>query len=1085
MKVRMAVVACLMMVACTVFPSGSSFSSSNGSGGTLSQPEGVAESRAAPRFANASGETGLAGVGGNFFAWGDYDNDGHQDLLVDGTRLFRNSGPPSWTFSEVTAQAGIGGSGANCGNWADYDNDVYLDLYCPSGGWSTDSDPRWDILWHNNGDGTFTNVTEKAGHVTDTFPSVAAGWGDCDRDGFVDLYVANYENASMSTYYPDTFWRNDGDGTFTNATSAAGLDESLQGNIKPGRGVSWCDFNNDGWPDIYVSNYRLTDNYLWQNDQDGTFTNVGFLKNVAGEATYRLGASYFGHSVGSAWSDMDNDGDFDLWVTNLAHKDLYRGPICDDSELYRNNGSAGNYTFTNIRDSSGIPAKRIMGGEDELFVGCAWGDFNNDGYEDLFIPQIYNDINYAYSYLYQNDGDNTFTDVSNESGVRVWDTYGGAWCDYDEDGDLDLITGGKGTSDVNGTHEIHLYKNLLNDEGSSNWLELRLFGTKSNRAAIGARVYANSSGLSQMREVQGGMGPHSMQNSMALHFGFPAGISTVYIRIHWPSGISQSFNLQAGNGELDSIVDVSETSAQADITPTAMTFDPPAPLEGDTVLIRAIIKNIGQAQSKSYQVELYDNGTSLYYTLVNETLGPGESRSIQYSWGTAGKAGLHDMGVLAASMSPRDDNLANSALRRSLTIQAGTGGKRPQAVLSASPLTVEPGQPVNLDGSGSYDPDGAVTAYEFSFGDGQSSGWVQDTVVSHPYPSAGTYTATLRVRDNASMVSGNDAHAIVTVSLPPNKAPAARIASILPDPATLGETVTFTGDAYDTDGTVVSYCWTSSLDGDLSTEKTFSTTALSLGTHTIGFRVRDDRDDWSPLVTRNLEVQPRPVNRPPTATIISISPSPAYAGQSVKLTGVGEDTDGTVVDFRWSSSLDGLLGHGTPLSVAGLKEGVHFIYLAVKDDGGAWSAEAQSRLEVWPAEEPEAPNKAPTASLSVSKSVLQVNEVFRLDGADSTDPDGRVMEYMFDFGDGTESCWTVYASVDHSYNSSGQYVVRLKVRDDRVTQSHWSREIIVEVKAKKTAVPAGSFLPGMEAVAALPAALVALAVLAGRRRRTG
>jgi hypothetical protein len=1074
-----------MMVACALFPGAPSSPPDSPPPGAWTA-EGAA-GRAVPKFVNASGQAGLSGVGGNFFAWGDYDNDGHEDLLVDGARLWRNNGPPSWTFTEVTALSGIGGSGANCGNFADYDNDGLLDIYCPSGGWSTDYDPRWDILWHNNGDGTFTNVTEAAGHVTDSFPSVAAGWGDYDRDGFIDLYVANYENASMSAYYPDVLWHNDGDGTFTNVTVKAGVDESAD--PKPGRGVSWCDYDNDGWPDIFVSNYRLKANYLYVNRHDGTFTEWATHCGVAGEPTNRLGQTYYGHSVGAAWSDINNDGNFDLWVTNLAHKDAYRGPICDDSELYLNGGlqTSGGltsyYCFTNIRDASGIPVKRIMGGEDELFVGCAWGDFNNDGYEDLFLPQIYNDVPYAYSFLYQNNGNNTFTDVSGETGLRVWDTYGGAWCDYDEDGDLDLVTGGKGTSDINGTHEIHLYKNLQNDQGQTTWLELRLNGTKSNAAAIGARVYVNYSGLSQMREVQGGMGPHSTQNSLVLHFGLPAGTATVGVAIHWPSGIGQTFTFRAENGELNRIVDITETSTQADLTPTSLFFDPPAPVEGEMVLLCATVKNVGRTASASYQVELHDGTTSLWWSVVNESLGPGESRNFQYSWSTAGKAGQHDIGVLAMSKVPVDENRANDALRRMLVISPGAGNQRPVAVLSATPATAQIGQPVNFDGGSSSDPDGTITAYEYSFGDGQSSGWVQETVVQHSYASAGTFTASLRVRDNASIASGNDARATVTVSLPPNQPPTARIASILPNPATAGETVTFTGDAFDPDGAVVSYQWTSSLDGDLGAEKGFSRMGLSAGTHTISFRVRDDRGDWSPLVTRSLEIRPPPVNQPPTARIISIAPSPATAGETVKLTGVGEDSDGTIVEYRWSSSLQGVLGTGTPLSVADLLEGVHFITLAVKDDGGAWSAEAQARLEVRPAEETEAPNKAPTASLSVSRSVIQANEVFRLDGADSVDPDGRVMEYFFDFGDGTDSCWTVSASVDHSYPSSGQYVVRLKVRDDKGAQSHWSREIVVEVRAKKAAAPAGSFLPGMEPGVAVSAVLAAAALFWSRRMR--
>jgi len=1083
---RLTAVASLALVACIAIPAAPPLQSP---GVALAPADGGAAGRAVPLFANASAAAGLSGVGGNFFAWGDYDNDGHEDLLVDGQRLFRNNGPPGWTFTEVTAAAGIGQSGANCGNWADYDNDGYLDLFCPSGGWSTDYDPRWDVLWHNNGDGTFTNVTEAAGHVTDGFPSVAAGWGDYDRDGFVDLYVANYENASMSSYYPDVLWRNDGDGTFTNATSSAHMNESAD--PKPGRGVSWCDFNNDGWPDVYVSNYRLKANYLYINDRDGTFTEWATHLNCAGEPTNRLGQTYYGHSVGAAWSDIDNDGDFDLWVTNLAHKDPYRGPICDDSELYLNYGNASigginhNYDFTGIRDTSGIPTKRILGGEDELFVGCAWGDFDNDGYEDLFIPQIYNDITYAYSFLYRNNGNNTFTDVSEDAGVRVWDTYGGAWCDFDGDGDLDLVTGGKGTPDTNGTHEIHLYRNLLNDQGDSTWLGLRLVGTKSNAAAIGARVYAYENPAEiQMREVQGGMGPHSMQSSMVVHFGHAGHTRYLNIRIDWPSGLVQNLLFREDDlvYHLNQTVTIVEPALEPDLV-SDIELVPSSPVEGDRLLVRAHIKNTGSKASAEYTVRMAMDGETVRDLRIDEPLQAQASRTFEHVYDTTGKAGTHELTVRATSTAPPDANPGNDDRSRIFTVLPAGSGRPPVASLAVTPAGVQLGQPAYFDGGGSYDPDGTVTAYEFTFGDGQSSGWVADTVVQHSYASPGTYTASLRVRDNSSMTSGNDARAPVTVSLPPNKPPVARIASILPNPATEGDAVTFTGDAYDPDGRVVACCWTSSIDGDLATAMTFSWTGLSTGTHTVWFRVRDDRGDWSARVSSGVEVSPRPANQPPVARIVSISPNPAVAGESVRFNGIGDDPDGSVVEYRWSSSLQGVLGSGTPLTVSSLVEGAHVVTLAVRDDDGASSADTTARLVVEPAPEPETPNRAPRASLSVSRSVMNLTDVLVLDGGGSTDPDGRVMLYLFDFGDGTDSCWTLSPSVDHSYASPGQYVVRLRVQDDKGAQSPWSREITVEVKAARPKAAEKGLLPGMEGAAAAGALLGALFLGRHRRKR--
>ena len=1036
-------------------------------------------------FINASPQAGLAGVPGNFFAWGDYDNDGHQDLLVDGQRLFRNDGPPNWTFTEVTARAGIGGSGANCGNWADYDNDGVLDLFCPSGGWSTDYSPLWDILWHNNGDGTFTNVTEKAGHVTDTFPSVAAGWGDYDRDGFVDLYVANYENASMSSYYPDVLWRNNGDGTFTNVTSTAHVDES--GDPKPGRGVSWCDYNNDGWPDIYVSNYRLKANYLYMNLKDGTFTNE-MAAGIQGEPNYRPPNTYYGHSVGAAWSDIENDGDFDLWVTNLAHKDPVRGPICDDSELYRNDGQATNYTFTNIRDSSGIPTKRIMGGEDELFVGCCWGDYDNDGYEDLFLPQIYNDLNYSYSFLYRNNGDNTFTDVSNQTGVRVWDTYGGCFCDYDEDGDLDLITGGKGDADINGTHEIHFYKNMLNDKSDSTWLELRLKGVKSNTAAIGARILAtphfSGSPRTQMREVQGGMGPHSMQNSMVVHFGFPGGTTMVNLTIYWPSGMRQDIDVHSGpwNVSLNRTLDIIEAPTQADLTVTGIDFSPQSPIEGDTVRISATVQNVGNAPSTLYYVSISENESWSDGQDINETLNVGQSRVYSYLWDTSGAAGEHTIRAFSRSMIPFDSNLTNDSRYRNISVATIGGGTPPTARLSALPTSVVVNQTVNFDGSGSFDPDGKVAGYFFNFGDGASTGWTPSSSAQHAYTKEGGYTASLMVRDSSGLASNNSEAVRIAISPTTNRPPSAAIVSILPNPATLGQAVTFGGQASDPDGTVVNRTWESSIDGNLSFEDSFSTSALSAGTHTITFRCQDDRGQWSAPSIRTLQVLVPVPNKPPTAAILSISPSPARQGDMVTFTGSGDDEDGSIKDYRWSSSLQGIVGTGRVLKTSGLVVGAHTISLSVGDDMGAWSPEATRRLDVLEKEAPETANILPKAALAVTPLAARVGEPVHLDASNSTDQDGTVVVFFFDFGDGEQLCWTVANFADHAYSSPGQYIVRCRVRDNDGGQSAWTKDILVEVMARKAPPSAaGAFIPGMDAVAAATAFAIILA--ATRKKR--
>jgi len=1034
-------------------------------------------------FVNATPDVGLKGVYGNYLAWGDYDNDGYQDLLVDGQKLFRNGGPPDFKFAQVTSTAGIGGSGVNNGNWADYDNDGFLDIFCPSGGWSTDYDTRWDVLWHNNGDGTFTNVTEKAGHVTDSFPSLASGWGDYNRDGFVDLYVANYENASSSSYFPDVLWKNNGDGTFTNVTKSAKVDESAD--PKPGRGVAWCDYDNDNWPDLYVSNYRLKANYLYHNNEDGTFTDVATAKNVEGEPTNRLGNLYYGHSVGACWADINDDGNFDLWLTNLAHKDAYRGPICDDSALYLNNGNKSGYNFTDIRPSSGIPIKAVMGGEDELMVGCCWGDYNNDGYQDLFVPQIYNDVAYAYSYFYRNNGNNTFTEVSNETGVKVWDTYGGCWADYDNDGDVDLLTGGKGNSDVNTSHELHLYRNMLNENKGSTWLEVSLEGVESNRAAIGARVYAwSSSSRTQMREVEGGMGPHSMQNSLTQHFGLPGSPSTVSLRIIWPSGTEQWMN----NVSVNQILNIKEASSQKpDLAVVSLDLSSNQPDEGTDVTVKATFKNLGgenapPAVLSIYEDELYSPAALLADLIVNATA-PGASVVLSAVWNTLGKAGNHTLYAAIEKMNlSLDADPANNLLSATATVKNSGQGLPPVARLAVTPSEILVGGTVYLDAGGSFDPDGTIQSYMFSYGDGVDSGWLSMSSVQYIYNDAGAYKATVRVKDNASM-TGVSPPITVTVSLPPNKLPVARIASILPSPATVGQEVAFTGDAQDPDGRVVAYGWTSSLDGNLSTELSFRTSGLSLGTHSIHFKVRDDRGAWSADATRSLDVMTPAANIPPTAEIISVLPAPAWLGQMVKMLGNGRDEDGKIVDFKWSSSKDGVIGYGKEFETSNLTIGNHTISLSTRDDGGAWSPEARTKLEIRPMPVTETPNKAPKAHISVSATLINVTTVVRFDGTMSVDSDGSVVEYMFDFGDGTDSCWTISDSVDHAYKTSGQYIVRLKVRDDKGLKSSWSREIVIDVKAKKPASTTKSFIPGMEAPLACAAMLVGMLLLEMKRRR--
>jgi len=474
-------------------------------------------------FVDITLDSGIGSVGGSKLAWGDYNNDGFEDLLVQGRRLFRNAGPPDWKFSEVSDSAGISGTGVCGGVWGDYDNDGWLDIYANCCGYSS------DILWRNNGDGTFTDVTASAGNPSDTFPSEGVAWGDYDNDGYIDVYVANYENWDLDISYPDFLWHNLGDGTFENSTDSAGVTENMRS-----RGVCWGDYDLDSYSDIYVSNYRLMPNHLWDNQGDGTFLQEAFNKGVAGTEF----GGYYGHTIGSAWGDLNNDGYLDLFAANLAHKDPPRGPYCDDSYMFINNGPPI-FDFTDIRPASGIeihPVGATREGYywDELHDGVALGDYDNDGDLDICVTQVY-DIPFAYSFLWTNNGDETFSDVTESESVRVWNGWAPTWCDFDRDGDLDLAQYGSDNYPISALM-VHLYRN---ERSPSNWFEILLKGEDCNKAAIGAVARLWYAGGQLIRQVEGGTG-NSCQNSLGLEFGLGSHGLIDSVQILWPCGRTET-----------------------------------------------------------------------------------------------------------------------------------------------------------------------------------------------------------------------------------------------------------------------------------------------------------------------------------------------------------------------------------------------------------------------------------------------------------------------------------------------------------------------------------------------------------------
>jgi tetratricopeptide (TPR) repeat protein len=458
-------------------------------------------------FTDVTEAAGLKGVAGGRVAWGDYDGDGAEDLLINGRRLFRNDG--HGVFRETTAEAGLDNPGGNGGVWADIDNDGRLDLFTMGSG-RADVAGSSGRVWMNRGDGTLREAAAMwPSGLTHGAPTEGAGWGDFDRDGYVDLYLANYEKPTdhavgLAICTPDHLLRNVAGRRFEDVTTAAGI---VSAEPMCGRGVAWADYDRDGFPDILVTNYRFDPNFLWRNLGNGRFENTARAAGVEGEE--QEGA--FGHSIGAEWADFNRDGAPDLFIANLAHP-RYIG-YSDVGQFLVSDG-APSPRFTDRFDDAGFAF-------DETMSEPSWGDYDNDGDLDLYLTSIYPDRR---STLYRNDGAGRFTDVTWLAGAGVDNGWGAAYADIDADGDLDLLVGsGEGV------------RLLRNDGHAAHWLHVRAVGTTSNRSAIGANVTVTAGSLRQTAEVQGGKGTGN-QHSLPVEFGLGSWGRPVAVEVSFPSG---------------------------------------------------------------------------------------------------------------------------------------------------------------------------------------------------------------------------------------------------------------------------------------------------------------------------------------------------------------------------------------------------------------------------------------------------------------------------------------------------------------------------------------------------------------------
>lgn len=486
------------------------------------------------------------GSGAAFF---DYDADGDADLyFVDGAplpgyvpeeiptnRLYRNDG--DGTFTDVTKIVGVGDTGYGHGcAVGDYNSDGHLDLYVTNYGTNR--------LYRNNGDGTFTDVAETAG-VTEPRWSTSCAFADYDRDGNLDLYVVNYivfdiaenpwcglKEKGIRAYcepdnFPaqsDTLYRNNGDGTFTDVTKSAGIYNTTG----KGLGVVWGDYDNDGALDIYVAN-DSTENLFYRNNGDGTFEEIGFMVGVA---LSEDGAPENG--MGTAFGDWNNDGWFDLTVTNYADQ---------TNTLYRNDAD-GFFTDATTTTKTAQITYPYLG------WATAFIDYDNDGYQDLFVANGHLHENLAElgqegtygqrNLLFKNNRDGTFTEASEAlgAGMKLEDVSRGAtFADYDLDGDLDIVI-------TNSNASPRLLRN--NGGNRKNWLQIRLIGTNGATDAIGTRVKITTGELTQVREVRSGDG-YLSQRDLTLHFGIGDYEHVDGITIRWQNGVEQLVSDVAAN----------------------------------------------------------------------------------------------------------------------------------------------------------------------------------------------------------------------------------------------------------------------------------------------------------------------------------------------------------------------------------------------------------------------------------------------------------------------------------------------------------------------------------------------------------
>ena len=492
----------------------------------LIPPAALQSKENSKRFVDIAPSLGLDTVGA---AGGsivdDFDNDGFLDIVETSfdpcqpMRAFRNNG--DGTFSDIAARSHLveqlGGINSV---QTDYNNDGWLDIFVMRGGWEW---PMRNSLLRNNGNGTFSDVTREAGLLSVDHPTHSAAWADFDNDGWVDVFIGHERT-------PSQLFRNKGDGTFEDVSAGAGVNR-----VAFTKGVAWGDYDDDGYPDLYVSNYG-EENFLYHNNRDGTFQ----------EVAKQLGVEQPLWSFPTWFWDYDNDGKLDLFVASyfFGNGEWVRSYVGlsrqgDSMKLYRN---AGNGRFVDVTREMGLDRSVAA-------MGANFGDIDNDGFLDFYLgtgAPTYTAL--MPNLLYRNQGARSFVEISASSGTgHLQKGHGVSFADLDNDGDEDIF------ENLGGAVPGDKYNSVLfaNPGHANNWIAIKVVGVRSNRSAIGTKIKLTIKGPGsdtafRYREVSSG-GSFGASPLMQ-HIGIGKARQIASIEVIWPtSGTRQEFNNVAPN----------------------------------------------------------------------------------------------------------------------------------------------------------------------------------------------------------------------------------------------------------------------------------------------------------------------------------------------------------------------------------------------------------------------------------------------------------------------------------------------------------------------------------------------------------